>query len=279
MKPALWLTAWVFLWASSAEAREPGHPVAQTSWTVEGSSPAAADAGDMLARVARNMPPLLVESSPAIRFRISSAPVLPADLTQPHQLATAHRWKPEIELRIDGLEKRLADWEASHPETSIEDREVLALHIVERQLTHALMHVVDRREGWSRQSSWTRLSGWHGPRLRRSSQVDEPVNFANIHGTKSSAEDLATLAEYFHKGTYLPGDPVLSPHCRVNSKWHFLSTRLGEAPKDTSACASMPTLAHRNESVEDIEIFPAAIAPGFGRVIRVEVEVVDHIEV
>jgi len=158
----------------------------------------------------------------------------------PHTLVT---WRgTELRLAVDGLRTAGDAWSVGQAEGPIDVDAPLR-----RAVLHGLVHVADRREGWSGTGRWRQLSGW-GPFGGPPAEHDLGA-FATPEATESPGEDLAsTVTAVLDAGERPPPDADQDTRCRLPSKVRFVTDILGAIP-----ARDCPRLA-------DLGLDPAAIA-------------------
>ncbi len=117
---------------------------------------------------------------------------------------------------------------------------------------HALAHAVDRSEGWSRRRAFRSISGWGRSFLEQGAVERDPLAWARPLGSRSPAEDFATMAELFWTPSAEAGD--LHPRCRMPSKWRFWAEIAGVDPAADHPCASLEAVGLDPEQVVAVDL-------------------------
>lgn len=205
------------------------------------------------------MPERLRQTGPPLVIRLVDAPAL--DPRNGHILGVTPAVGPVV-LRVLGLTERLAEAaKASGLSLDAEEARRAASLLFTRVVVHEVLHVFDRREGWSRSRSWRALSDWGllsllpTPAPRTGSG-----DFASPWGARSPAEDLATFAEVaLVPGPLGPFDADLAAACRFPTKWAWFIENVGAPPAGPNVrCSPASDVGLDPAHVGDIELLWAA---------------------
>jgi hypothetical protein len=171
-------------------------------------------------------------------------PLTPDRLAGPHALV---EWRgSELRLAVDGLRAAAATWSSGqHGEPLDVDA------LLRRAVLHGLVHVADRRAGWSRTARWRQISGWGlfgGPPAESA-----PGAFAAPEARESQGEDLASTVTAVLDAAARPTlDVDQDPRCRLPSKVGFVVDILGALP--TRDCPRLADLGLDPATIEEIEL-------------------------
>lgn len=147
------------------------------------------------------------------------SPSTPDELPSPHALVD---WRgSELRLAVEGLRSAATSWNAEQGGAPVGVDALL-----QRAVLHGLVHVADRRAGWSRTARWRQLSGWGllgGPAAERAAGA-----FASTEARVSAGEDLAsTVTAVLDAAARPPSNSEQDPRCRLPSKVAFVVDVLG----------------------------------------------------